>query len=208
MNMAARVRSAWMAMIAVIASLMASSFAVAGPGWHGGYYGGWRGGYAGWHGGWGWGWGWGLGWGVGAGLYLSTLPLYYSTYWWGGVPYYYAYDNYYLWNPTVNAYQSVSPPPGAAGRAMAPQAAQSAAVFAYPKNGQSTEQQAKDRFECHRVAASQSGFDPTASVVAVPASAQGTGGGQTPSGAASPAQREEYQKAQSACLQGRGYSVK
>ena len=51
---------------------------------------GWRGGYWGWRGGYGWGW-WGL---PAAGLFLATLPFYYSTYWWNGVPYYYANDNY------------------------------------------------------------------------------------------------------------------
>src|SRR5580704_11088665 len=54
----------------------------------GGYGGGWRGGYGGRGGFWG-PWGWGLG-GLGLGLYFATLPYYYSTYWWGGVPYYYA----------------------------------------------------------------------------------------------------------------------
>jgi hypothetical protein len=118
------------------------------------------------------------------------------------VPYYYANDNYYVWNPTVNAYESVSPPPGPASRVTAPPAT-SAAVFAYPKNGQTSAQQANDRFECHRAAVAQSGFDPTTSVVATPASTQ-----VSAPGAASPSQRQEYLKAQSACLEGRGYSVK
>ena len=54
-----------------------------GYGFHGGYggYGGYRGGY-GWRGGWGWGGGYGWGWGwPGYGLFLSTLPFYYSTVW-------------------------------------------------------------------------------------------------------------------------------
>ncbi len=34
-------------------------------------------------------------------------------------------------------------------------------VFAYPNAGQSSEQQARDRFECHQWAVSQTGFDPT-----------------------------------------------
>src|ERR1035438_6529469 len=69
---------------------------------HGGFghYGGYRGGWGyGWRGGY-WGpWGWG---GLGLGLYFATLPLYYSTVWWDGVPYYYADDTYYRWNGTVN----------------------------------------------------------------------------------------------------------
>src|ERR1019366_5904892 len=77
------------------------------PGYRGGYYGGYRGGYYGWGGGRGWGWG-----GVGRCIELATLPLYYSTYYWGGVPYYYANDVYYNWDPNVNQYITVARPAG------------------------------------------------------------------------------------------------
>src|ERR1700687_3477112 len=58
----------------------------------GGYYG--RGGY--WHGGYGprFGWGW----------FLPVLPAFYATYWFGGIPYYYANDAYYTWSPEYNGY--------------------------------------------------------------------------------------------------------
>src|ERR1700685_1660484 len=72
-----------------------------GLGLHGGF--GFRGGCC-FRGGFGW-WGW-----PGYGLFLATLPLYYSTLWWNGVPYYYANDNYYVWNNGMGGYQSVSPP--------------------------------------------------------------------------------------------------
>jgi hypothetical protein len=158
-------------------------------GYHGGY--GWRGGY-GW-GGWrGYGfygpWGWG---GLGLGLYFATLPLYYSTYWWDGVPYYYADNTYYRWNGSVSQYETVSPPPGLASQGGAGTQAGGSELIAYPKNGQSQEQQGKDKFECHRWAAGQTGFDPT----------QVTGA--TPAG-----KRSDYYRAQAACLEGRGYSVK
>jgi hypothetical protein len=161
-------------------------------GYHGGYGGygyrggwgyGWRGGYGGYYGPWGWG-------GLGLGLYFATLPLYYSTVWWGGVPYYYADDTYYRWDGTVNQYETVSPPPGL----QAPAAGQSSAgseLIAYPKNGQSQEQQGKDKYECYRWAADQTGFDPT-----------------QPGGGSAPGRRADYSRAQAACLEGRGYSVK
>jgi hypothetical protein len=168
-------------------------------GWRGGYgYGGWRGGYGyGWRGGWG---GWGWGWGLGYGAFLATLPLYYSTWWWDGVPYY-ANDNYYVWNPSANGYVVTTPPAqvtsqaggvqgGAATGGAAPGAGTT--VFAYPKNGQSTETQASDKYACHQWAAKQSGFDPTA---AAPAAGNAQG------------QRQDYMRAQAACLEGRGYSV-
>jgi len=156
-------------------------------GYRGGYYGGWHGGY-GWRGGYGfygpWFWG-----GLGLGLYFATLPYYYSTYWWGGVPYYYADNTYYRWNGTVNQYETVAPPPGLA--AQSPSGAGSSELIAYPKNGQSEDQQGKDKFECHQWAAGQTGFDPTQVANATAAS-----------------KRSDYYRAQAACLEGRGYSVK
>ncbi|MGB6355875.1 MAG: hypothetical protein WBF21_18025 [Steroidobacteraceae bacterium] len=156
-------------------------------GYRGGYY-GWRGGYGGWRGGYygPWGWGWG---GLGLGLYFASLPLYYSTYWWNGVPYYYADNTYYRWDGTINQYETVSPPAGLQGQAGAPAPGVSE-LIAYPKNGQSQDQQGKDKFECHQWAVSQTGFDPT-----------------QPAGATAAAKRPDYLRAQAACLEGRGYSV-
>jgi hypothetical protein len=165
-----------------------------------GHFGGWRGGHGGWHGGFGWrggfwgpwGWGWG---GLGLGLYFATLPYYYSTYWWGGVPYYYADNTYYRWNGVVGQYETVAPPAGIQNQAAAPgagaQGAGASDLIAYPKNGQTEEQLGKDKFECHRWAVGQTGFDPT-----------------QPAGGAAPGNRSNYLRAQAACLEGRGYSVK
>ncbi len=161
-------------------------------GYRGGYgygYGGYRGGY-GWRGGYYGGWGWGLG-GLGLGLYFATLPLYYSTLWWDGIPYYYANDTYYRYDGGVRQYVTVAPPPGASGQNGA-QEPVGTDLIAYPKNGQTTEQQAKDKYECHHWATVQSGFDPTL-------------GGAAGAG---PAKRTDYMRAQAACLDGRGYSVK
>src|SRR5271168_4989808 len=82
-----------------------------GGGWRGGgYRGGWYGrGYGrGWYGG-----GW-YGWGLGYGVLFATLPWYYDTYYWDGVPYYYADDVYYQWNGDAGQYESVPPPAGLA----------------------------------------------------------------------------------------------
>jgi len=161
-----------------------------GPGhegfYHGGY--GYHRGYGRWHGGWG---------GVGLGWYLPVLPLGYSTLWWGGLPYYYADDSYYLWNDDVGEYEAVEPPAGP------PDSAPSSAtnpldttseLFAYPKTGQSEEQQTRDRDECRKWAASQTGFDPN----------------QSPDNptASEMSKRQDYLRAETACLQARNYSVK
>jgi hypothetical protein len=175
----------------------AGAYGRGGYGYRGGY-GGWRGGYGGWrgYGGWYGGWGWG---GLGYGLFFGALPLYYSTYWWGGMPYYYANDNYYVWNGTAGQYETVNPPPEVASQAGAAAPPASTNLFAYPKNGQTADQQSKDTFECHKWAAGQSGFDPTAA---------GSVAAPTPgANAAAPGGREDYLRAQAACLEGRGYSV-
>jgi hypothetical protein len=67
-------------------------------------------------------------------------------------------------------------------------------LFVYPRNGQSAEAQASDEYECHRWAVTQSGFDPTATATA-------NGGSDT-------SKRSDYGRAQAACLDGRGYTVK
>jgi hypothetical protein len=186
-----------------------------GYGWHGGGYGygyGWRGGYgyAGWRGYGGWGWGWG---GLGYGLFFASLPLYYSTYWWGGVPYYYANDNYYMWNGSAGQYETVAPPPQVAAQAGAGQpsgaGAANGTLFAYPKNGQTAEQQSKDTFECHQWAAGQTGFDPTlaGSAAATPGAGAHANVAPPPAATGSPGRQQDYMRAQAACLEGRGYSV-
>jgi hypothetical protein len=67
-------------------------------------------------------------------------------------------------------------------------------VSLFPNNGQTPEQQARDRYDCYRFALAQSGFDPL-----------------HPKGGAPTAQASEqeaaYDRVRTACLQGRGYTV-
>jgi hypothetical protein len=128
------------------------------------------------------------------GLFVTVLPPFYSTVWFGGVPYYYANDVYYQWRPDQNGYVIAAPPAGADQPGDAPPAPAPAGddFFVYPRNGQTPEQQSADRYQCHSWAKTQTGFDPT----------QPGGGG--PPGAS----RDQYQRAITACLEARGYSVK
>ena len=119
-------------------------------------------------------WGW-----PGYGLFLATLPAYYSTWWWNDAPYSYAYDDYYAWNNGTGGYQAVAPPQQVGNQAEAQRG--DGELFAYPKNSQNAEQQSRDRQECRDSAASQTG--------------SGTDSGGT-------------LRAQAACLEGRGYGVK
>lgn len=128
------------------------------------------------------------------GVFVPVLPPFYTTVWFGGIPYYYANDSYYVWRASDNQYEVVAPPDGS-GDSASTQAPPSDDLFIYPKNGQSEDQQSKDRYECHSWASGQSGFDPTKS-----------GGGVAPQDAN--ARRADYNRAMTACLEGRGYSVK
>jgi hypothetical protein len=171
-----------------------------GGGWHGGFGGGWRGGYWGggyWHGGF-----WPRAYyGLGFSWFLPVLPLAYATYWWDGVPFYYANNVYYTWNPSYDGYVVTDPPPindganapagsdgdGAAAAPMPQQMPPPGAggaggdqIFMYPRNGQSDAQLATDRNECQQWAASQAG------------------GGRP----------DDYRRAMTACAEARGYSAK
>ena len=132
-----------------------------------------------------------------SGLVISVLPPYYSTVWFGGNPYYYADNVYYTWQPDQNGYAVVDPPENADQPAAPPEAPPVGAddPIVYPKNGQTKDQQAADQFECNNWAKGQSGFDPT----------QPAGG--VPQGGDVDRSRNNYQRAISACLQGRGYQV-
>ena len=136
------------------------------------------------------------------GLVIGVLPPYYSTVWFGGVPYYYADNVYYTWQPDQNGYVVTDPPPNADapdsatppppdGGPGAPQ--QQMDLMIYPKNGQSKEQQAADQYECHTWAKGQTGYDPTQPSAGASVSPE-TG-------------RSNYNRAMSACLQARGYQV-
>jgi hypothetical protein len=174
-----------------------------GGGWHGGWGGGWHGGWGGgWHGTY-WGGGyWGGGfwprayYGLGFSWFLPVLPLAYATYWYDGVPFYYANSVYYTWNPTYDGYVATDPPPVNDGAGAPPAASDGSAaapmpqpsgpqggdqIFMYPRNGQSDAQLATDRGECQQWAASQAG-----------------NGGRP----------DDYRRAMTACAEARGYSAK
>ena len=119
------------------------------------------------------------------GLFVPFLPPFYSTIWAHGVPYYYANEVYYA--NRGDGYVIVAPPNEEVSQAPPP----ADQMFIYPRQGQSEQQQADDRYACHRWAVDQTGFDPT----------------QPPGGSPEPLKiekRADYQRAMSACLDGPG----
>jgi hypothetical protein len=125
------------------------------------------------------------------GLYVPFLPPYYTNIWIGGLPYYYAGGVYYTWRPEQRGYVVAEAPPVSEVSELPATPDQ---LFVYPTRGQSEQQQATDRYQCHRWAADQTGFDPTQPL-----------GNLSESQHAS--KRADYQRAMKACLEARGYSV-
>ncbi|MBU3054764.1 hypothetical protein [Pseudomonas indica] len=129
-------------------------------------------------------------WGPGPGWHRDGhgghgLPDFAREVWIGSMLYFVAAGTYYLWNANTQRYEVVVPPPAVQGNSVA-----SYEVIAYPAQGQSLDQQGRDRYECHTWAVGQSGFDPATATR--PVGAEST---------------ERYRRALGACLTGRGYSV-
>lgn len=126
------------------------------------------------------------------GIVVPILPAYYTTIWYQGVPYYYANNTYYIWDPARDGYVVTNPPPQVNDQdtTLLPQQ-----LYIYPKQGQSKQQQANDRFACYQWSVKQTGFDPT----------------QPPEQMSQDQlneKRADYRRAMRACLEGRGYSVR
>ena len=122
------------------------------------------------------------------GLFVNYLPGYYSSFWFGSTRYYYADDTYYLYEPPRRGYVVTRSPYGDdQDEEVATDLDED--LFVYPAKGQSEQQQADDRYDCHRWAADQTHYDPVDSNYNAD-------------------QRADYLRAMTACLTGRGYSVK
>lgn len=125
------------------------------------------------------------------GVVVPILPRLYTTVWYGSDPYYYAGGAYYRWYPQERGYIVVEPP-NDVDVYEEPEVPDE--LFVYPGAGQDEERQALDRYECHRWASDESGFDPTRA------------GGNVPANEAVD-RRSNYNRATKACLEARGYSV-
>lgn len=123
------------------------------------------------------------------GLVVPALPADVVLMTIGGVSYYHYGGVYYVREP--EGYRVVEQPDEAAPVTDPV----STDLFVYPRKGQSAEQQASDRLECHEWAADQTGYDPTL-----------TGGGGSAQSRAQ--KRSDYLRAMTACLEARGYSVR
>lgn len=122
------------------------------------------------------------------GAFVTSLPDGFIAFSIGLATYYYINHTYYAWDDYRNGYVVVEKPAGA-DDAIAK--ATTGRLFVYPNKGQDEEQQARDRYECHRWAVSETGFDPTLEEDEY-----------------SPNDNDSYRRALAACLEGRDYTVK
>lgn len=125
------------------------------------------------------------------GIVVPALPYGYVTFTFGSHVYYRYAGVYYA--PHEYGYVVVDPPPEAEDSRVARIARDE--LFIYPRAGQSEKTQAADRYECHEWASGQTGYDPTLSH------------GGVPEAEAADA-RADYLRAMTACLEGRGYTVR
>jgi hypothetical protein len=126
-------------------------------------------------------WGWWAPWAVIGGAAVLAAPYYYAPY----------YSPYYA-SPTVIIREQ---PPVYFQPAPSVTPPSTERIFVYPRQGQSEELQAKDRYECHSWAVSQTHYDPTQPASGMPAAQLNQ-------------MRADYQRAMGACLDGRGYTMK
>jgi hypothetical protein len=126
-------------------------------------------------------WGWWAPWAVIGGAAVLAAPYYYAPY----------YSPYYA-SPTVIIREQ---PPVYFQPAPSVTPPSTERIFVYPRQGQSEELQAKDRYECHNWAVSQTHYDPTQPASGMPAAQLNQ-------------MRADYQRAMGACLDGRGYTMK
>lgn len=126
------------------------------------------------------------------GIFVDILPPFYTTLWFGGIRYYYANDIYYRWDVVQRAYV-VSDPPRDQANENTPIENDADRLFVYPRSGQSQEQKIADVNECRQWANDQMGNESSES---------------TSSASDDPHRNDSFRRAQTACLEGRGYTVK
>ncbi|MDJ0656502.1 MAG: DUF6515 family protein [Xanthomonadales bacterium] len=123
------------------------------------------------------------------GARVRHLPPGYVSFWLGSHRYFYANFTYYLWDGPSRQYVVVEAPEQAESTVARADQISPGELYVYPRQGQSEQQRDRDRFECYQWAVDETGFDPV-----------------------SPEDRwneaADYRRALTACLEGRGYTVK
>jgi len=123
------------------------------------------------------------------GARVHALPAGYVTFGYGGHTYYQAHSTYYMYDRPASQYVVVEPPAGAPPAQTGSGSNFSEELYVYPARGQSEETTQRDRYDCHVWAVSEVGVDPSF-------------------GGADAETQLDYRRALTACLEGRGYTVR
>lgn len=134
------------------------------------------------------------------GLVVPALPPFATTVSSEGANYVYANDTFYRARPELGGYQVVNDPTAGTARTAAPELQPSeppigSSMTVYPRNGQTAQEQSRDHYECYRFAVAQTGYDPMRA-----------NAGDAPAKIAE--LQSAYDRAQSACFEGRGYTIR
>jgi hypothetical protein len=127
--------------------------------------------------------------GIPFGLFVTTLPGAYTSFWFGSTRYYYSDYHYYTYEPMRRGYVVARSPYGDDYDYESGDALPEDDLYIYPAQGQSKQQQADDRYDCHRWAVSETDYDPIDDEYDADL-------------------RKDYLRAITACLTGRGYTVR
>lgn len=125
------------------------------------------------------------------GIVVPMLPPLTTTIATGSALYYLSNNTYY--QRSTSGYVVVEPPPSNIVAAPA-QVASADQLYAYPRQGQTAERQSADRAECDDWAIGQTGYDPRFA---------GTAGDTM-----AMQNRDAHRRALTACMDGRGYTVR
>jgi hypothetical protein len=123
------------------------------------------------------------------GIGISILPAGYRTHHYGGHNYYSASGVFYHWDKKRRNYIVVADPGTQVANAATSPA--STAQFVYPRQGQNPTQTSRDQYECYLWAVEQTGVEPSQLKEVNNRD-----------------DLDDYQRANGACLEARGYSVK
>jgi hypothetical protein len=134
------------------------------------------------------------------GLVVSTLPTFATQVAGGAGTYLYLNDTYYKARPELGGYEVINTPTDISQHAgtAEPQPGEppiGSSIAIYPKNGQTSEVQARDHYECYRAAVEQTGYDPMRA-----------NSGDAPAKIAQ--LQSAYDHSQASCFEGRGYAVR
>lgn len=123
------------------------------------------------------------------GVRVPYLAPGYVSFYIGPSRYFYVNYTYYRWDDRYKDYVVVREPRGASDAVVAAATQSVSEIYAYPARGQSAEQQDRDYYDCHVWSVGQSGYDPSLEEQ-------------------NNYKSKDYRRAMTACLEGRGYSVR